>query len=130
MAVFFNNDFKEAQRICDKWKHLSPIHSMTGCAFQAYFTFFTLEKDAIECLRIRLKDCEQLLATVRKQQTMAKYFFKTNYQSEYTEEQLYYEFLQALLLLIRFFLTLFGDPSLLSIIKCAFSLKTANSILR
>lgn len=81
-------------------------------------------------MRTRLKDAEQLLANVRKQQTMAKYFFKTNYQSEYTEEQLYYEYLQALLLLIKFFLALFGDPSLLSIIKAAFNLKTANSILR
>ena len=129
MAVFFNNDFTEAIRICDKWKDISPIHSMTGCMFEAYFTFFTLEKDAIESLTTRLKDTELLLANLRKQQSISKYFFRANYL-EFSEEQLYFEFLQALMLLVWFFLTLFSDPTLLSIIKCAFKLKSANSILR
>lgn len=85
MAVFFNNDFNEATRICDKWKDVSPLHAITGSMFDAYFTFFTLEKDSIEKLRIRLKDCDLLLSNLRKQQTFSKYFFKANYTEDFTE---------------------------------------------
>ncbi|RWS27961.1 tetratricopeptide repeat protein 39B-like protein, partial [Leptotrombidium deliense] len=128
--LFYENKFEEAYSQCDKFSSFSMIHAH-GKAFLSFlYALLTLEKEYIEK---GVKDLEESLNFASKHrksksivESVTSFWWKPD-ASKYTDEELHAELIYAECNIMLGLLTFFGDQSILSLLKGAIKMTTANS---